>query len=664
MILLKKLHLENFISIESLDLDFEEDCTIAISGENGSGKSTLLYAVAFCLLNYRKGEHFSDYVRIGTDKAVLDLEAYLSGEPISYHIEITEKGNVSRTVIYHSETFINSDYTKFMKDHEFEYLESLMFMFQNNSSILDAKPSERAATLRRLFKFDFSNIVSKFKERQEQNKTTTVELTTLINELRSRTYETQEVLRPESPQKYQDRLIEVQRDLNQIGNIDETALENAEDKVIKLQTRLNTETRKRSMLENSVADVNSRISSVQKFLDANNSKEVQINVDKLSEQLESHRINYAAARASLEELNKSLSVYNYELRELVEQISISEKGVCHACGQPVSEDHVQKLRDRKAEVDNKVQELRKSISALNFDSSDLEGKRLEREINLAKDLLSQIASKSSEIESLKERQKELTVNLEDCVSSIGQYEKDKEEAQKEYEKLQELKPLIDQRTNLREEINSLTEKIDSLKEAKVLNAERAKRNQQILEQERERNTRVEELNLQYNKVKIDETSTKSCIEIFDSKFPNFIILQACEQLEDYVNENIQKVFPYCKVSLKLVRGGVNFVYTVNEESGKWLPVTMASGAQRAILSLAYQVALARLSGIQCVMLDEIDASMDPENAAMMYKIVSTLDCFDQVIFISHRKESLSMAKEMNENIVSYYVSNGDYSLVE
>ena len=56
MITLKTLHIENFMSIDCLDLEFSNNQITAITGQNGSGKSSLIYAVALALTGYKKGE--------------------------------------------------------------------------------------------------------------------------------------------------------------------------------------------------------------------------------------------------------------------------------------------------------------------------------------------------------------------------------------------------------------------------------------------------------------------------------------------------------------------------------------------------------------------------------------------------------------------------------
>ena len=49
MIILKRIHLENFMSITNLDLEFNDVQTTAITGQNGQGKSSLFDAAALPL---------------------------------------------------------------------------------------------------------------------------------------------------------------------------------------------------------------------------------------------------------------------------------------------------------------------------------------------------------------------------------------------------------------------------------------------------------------------------------------------------------------------------------------------------------------------------------------------------------------------------------------
>ena len=670
MILLKNLHLENFMAIESLDMDFEESCTVAIAGENGSGKSTLFYAVAFCLINYKKGERFDEYIKLGAQKAKVKLDAYLYGEPINYNIEIIKGKNqatVNRKVIYKDETYLNSDYVKFMKDHEFEYLESLMFMFQGGNNILLMKPSERAATLKRLFKFEFGNIVNSFKDRQERDKAEVIRLSALINELKSRTFEKQPLLREvlaQTMNQWQTRLKEVAKGLEQLSNVEDLSLKKTESDLISKQNLINEEQRKKASFERNLEELKQKLSECEKLINSKNKEELQILLDKKKEELEKYTAGYQVAKKTQEEINRSLSVFNFELSEIIKQISISETGVCHACGQPIDKSHVEKLKTKRDELNEKVQSTHDKLLELNFDPDNKKGLQIEREINFQENQIKDYEAELRYRENYKTRIEELEGNLSYVETVITQYEKEKEKLLEQKEKMQSLIPLLEEKSNLEAEAEDLRQKIETGKENAIKNQERIQNNKQLELDEKNRNERLTNLNLDYNSVLIDSGVVKTCIDVFENQFPNYIVLQACEQLETYVNEIIQKVFPYCRVSLKLVRGGVNFFYTIDEDAEEWLSVGMASGAQSQILSLAYEISLARLSGIQCILLDEIDAACSPENARIIYEFIASLDCFDQVIFISNRQESLETAKKINPAIYSYRVSKGNYSPVE
>ena len=174
--------MQNFMSIDELDIDFEDNEVMAICGQNGSGKSSLLYAIAFLLTGYRKGESYRDYVKTGCDTAYLYLEATLKGSPLYCEAELLgnqKKGIMQptkRKTIYKGVTYLNSDHNQFIKENELSYVEALLFMFQDsNKDIIDAKPSERAAMLKKLLKFEFTDIVDKLNQEQELKKIEKVE---------------------------------------------------------------------------------------------------------------------------------------------------------------------------------------------------------------------------------------------------------------------------------------------------------------------------------------------------------------------------------------------------------------------------------------------------------------------------------------------------------
>ena len=119
-----------------------------------------------------------------------------------------------------------------------------------------------------------------------------------------------------------------------------------------------------------------------------------------------------------------------------------------------------------------------------------------------------------------------------------------------------------------------------------------------------------------------------------------------------------------KVSLKLNRSGVSFYYLSESSDEDWLTVKMASKAQKKTLSLAYQIALAKMYGLSCILVDEVDDAMSDENAKMIYEFMASLEDFQQIIFISHRQESINtMMNSGRDNIVMYKVAHGEYEQI-
>lgn len=674
MLILQHLHLQNFMSVDELDLDFDSETTIAISGQNGAGKSTLLYAIAYLLTGYRKGESYRDYVKAGNDTAFLSLTALLKGEPLYCEAELAgnqKKGitqPTKRKTVYKGITYLNSDHNQFIKENELEYTESLIFFFQDsNKDIIDARPSERSAMLKKIFKFEFPEIVNKLKEKQEQNKISNIEASATARELQSRQFTTQPLLReivPAAITQWQDRIREINRNLIQIGEVDASIVKKIEGDLIAVQTTINETQRKINERTNQVDTWEKNIQKCEDFLKQTSKQTLLETIDQKKEQLEKHKIEYQEAKKQVEEIIKQQNIHTFEQKEIDKQISISETGVCHACGQTVGHEHVEKLKAQKEEVEALLAKLKESLLILNFDSTDNLSKQIESEIKYYEDQIRKYEAEERNLTSYRDRKKESEDMIRDQEEYLSRLKLQKESLLEEKEKYRVLEPLIQQKDLLLKESDELQQKVNKAKEDAIKNKERRATNEIILKEKNDRDAKLTELNNKINDILLSMTTTKTSIDIFESQFPSFLVLQATQMLEECINDAVQKVFPYMRVKLVMQRAGVTFLYTAESSEEEWLPVSMASGAQKTVLCLAYKTSLARLYGISCIMLDEVDASCSDENAEIIYKFVASLDCFQQLIFISHRPESFAAAKEVNPNVITYIVDKGEYSLSE
>ena len=240
----------------------------------------------------------------------------------------------------------------------------------------------------------------------------------------------------------------------------------------------------------------------------------------------------------------------------------------------------------------------------------------------------------------------------------------KETLEAEKAQLEKFKEVYDQKEELETRKAELEAQIQDAKTKQIKNAERNRLNESISKEKEERDKKVLDLSEKMNKTLLQMNTTRVSIDVFENQFPNFLVIKAAQMLEEHINLIIQKVFPEMRVKLQAQRSGVNFYYKVHEDEEEWLSISMASGAQSQILTLAYAISLSRLSGIDCLLMDEIDASMSEENAAIVYSFIASLDCFKQVFFISHKKEVIPATREINPNILAYYVNNGEYTLLD
>ena len=670
MFILKNLHVENFMSIDCADFTFEDRQITAITGTNGSGKSSLLYAIAYTICNYREGDANKDYVKKGTECARIHLEASFNEEPLIYDVELGNgKGKNTfnnKRVTYGNKTYVNSDYSQFLQTYKLEELQQLMFMFQGTSDIINARPTERANLLKKLFKFEFPEIVDSLKEEQESIKIKSAEHTTLIEDLKNRKYNKLPLLRENAPvaiEGWETRVNDIEGILKQIGDIDENEISSCDSDITTTQRlHVNLE----STIDNdklSLEKLKSQLMNLQKKIEDTDFVAIQESIYETQKKIADHEIKYNEQRDKDTELNEELKVLQYKEKELNKQLEISKTGICHACGQPIESSHVDKLKEELSKVKEEIESKKAEIKNLAFDKTDSVGKNLRNILTYNEEISKRYNSDLKAKDALTTRISDLTSLITERSNTLNEYHKKLTLLQEKKTNLNSIVTLLKEKTELIKERDDLREKLQTARDNKIKNIERRSTNLKIEQEEKENNERLAKLNEELNTVSIALSRNKQELDIFESKFPNFITIQACKQLEAIINDIVQRIFPYCVVSLKPSRGGVSFFYTAESSDDEEIPVAMASGAQKKILSLAYFIALARLNGISCIFLDEIDASLTAENASVVYDFIASVDYFPQVFFISHRKEAHEAVKAKNESLVTYSVNNGIYTLM-
>ena len=676
MILINEISLTNFESIESLHLVFDKQQMTSIRGENGSGKSTLFHAIAFLLFNYKKGDSYRSYVRLGADEAHLEMRALLDDDTLHYDVTIKAEGRsgtpVVRRVTYRDTVYGTSDYSKFIKENNLDHLEEIMFLFQDSTSIIEARPSERAAMLRKLFNLDFSSYANTLRDEQEENKVSAVEYSAILKDLQNRTYEKQPLTR-ETPvaliATWEQRVTELDKEIGDLSSFDTQALSECRRSIAEYQRLLSSE---KSKLQMKTSEVSRRQAS----LDTYNKSYVELlgetdrssyintinqQLKELTQQLEELEAEKLRHSNVLADADKQLSILGYSIDENKKHLVSSSSGICHACGQSIDSNHLIKLQKEKDELQAKFDTVKLQKTTEEDTIRTLQQAIEENEIKSKKlaDSLSQVENLRLFIESTVAQLTSLQELIETLQRSIDEYTSKLEQLNETRYTLEVLEQAQEKLRDLRNEKQDLESKIRNANTTIISNTERKKFNESVTKREKEDTARSRDISDKLNNIQLDMSVNKTCIDIFENKLPNYIILRVCRDLENFINDVVQKAFPYITVELRADRSGVNFFYKT-DTSDEVISISMASGAQKRIVTLAYQIALATLFNTGSIFLDEIDASMSSVSATIVYDFIASLTTFNQVFFISHRQESFAAVQDINPSVVFYSVDAGVY----
>ena len=279
----------------------------------------------------------------------------------------------------------------------------------------------------------------------------------------------------------------------------------------------------------------------------------------------------------------------------------------------------EKLRNKEIEISN----TKKDISTLEYRiqnvdnqiTSNLASKeRLDEQIN-------QYSSNASDISNIKEQiagQKERLVGIESEISECDL-------------KINSFGEVTDKYAEYQSKLRDVQQKISDYNAEVAQNNVILQNNENIRKSIEDMTRKIEESKASVETYRRQKATYDDAIVLLDKTFPAWLILKTCQMLEHEMNSFIQVVFPQMEVKLFQNKRGVEFFYTTDKNNGRihtkenLLNAKMASGFEKAILSIAFKVALCRAYNLRFAFMDEIDQAGTDENSELMFKAILAND---------------------------------------
>ena len=314
----------------------------------------------------------------------------------------------------------------------------------------------------------------------------------------------------------------------------------------------------------------------------------------------------------------------------------------------------EKLRNKEIEISN----TSKDISTLEYKIKNLDG---QIQINAAskvriEEQIKQYSSKMNEVDSIRAKIQEENESLVNLNKELDDYTN----------QLTELDGVTTAYTEKQSSLMQLQQKISEYNNEIVQNNLILQNNENIKKSIEEMTKKIEESKSSVEGYRRQKATYDEAITLLDKTFPAWLILKTCQMLEHEMNSFIQVIFPNMAVKLFQNKRGVEFFYTTDINNGRVLTkdnllnAKMASGFEKAILSIAFKVALCRAYNLRFAFMDEIDQAGTEENSESLFKAILSNDLFDQLFVISHKPTVRDVIHSFAPSLKTFYVNKGKF----
>lgn len=358
------LHLNNFMSYKSLDIDFTEIHVACLSGENGAGKSTILDAITWCIWDESRASHNDDLIKIGENEMTaelifdIDMQRYkvirnskkLGKKKVSVQsgVEVqilAEKGYKSITGKTTRET--NERLLEIVKMNYETFVNSAFILQGKADAFTTKKPTERKKLLA-----DILNL-NQYKSLEEKTKKIL------------KTFQDERKLIEREAEHNQTR-IQDEESIKVALEVSQKELENSNEYLCKTEEKLNNYNEQKQ-------NINIKLSALnQLYKQLNESKDLKEKNTNLISKLESNIKTYEDYIAKRDEIETNFNL----LKDLKNKENIlSDKLIKNT-------EINKKINTLKADISNKKHKLELKLSDLNSKIMRLEEDKVSSEKNI------------------------------------------------------------------------------------------------------------------------------------------------------------------------------------------------------------------------------------------------------------------------------------------
>ena len=314
----------------------------------------------------------------------------------------------------------------------------------------------------------------------------------------------------------------------------------------------------------------------------------------------------------------------------------------------------EKLRNKEIDISNTT----KDISTLEYKIKNIDSQIQVNTTSKARieEQIKQYSANVNEIETIKSKiaeENEVLVKLNNDLDSYSS-------------QLTELDGITTAYTEKQSNLMQLQQKISDYNNEIVQNNLILQNNENIKKSIEDMTKKIEESKTSVESYRRQKATYDEAITLLDKTFPAWLILKTCQMLEHEMNSFIQVIFPEMAVKLFQNKRGVEFFYTTNINDGRiqtkenLLNAKMASGFEKAILSIAFKVALCRAYDLRFAFMDEIDQAGTEENSESLFKAILSNDLFDQLFVISHKPTVRDVIHSFAPSLKTFYVQKGKF----